>query len=212
MGATLVIDTSAPVVGVGLFGEGGERCFSERIARGAEVVLGRALHEMIDGVELDLVVVTVGPGAFTSLRVGVAMALGVAQGRGCPVVEVSSLEARAARCDGGNRLALLDGRKKRAYAALFNESGELVGEELDIDPSEAIALAKGAPFEAVGEGAEVWRDLVEAAGGVVIENAAAPPLAELARIGARRVAVEPEAVRLNYIREPDAKKPKPGKR
>jgi tRNA threonylcarbamoyladenosine biosynthesis protein TsaB len=164
------------------------------------------LANLLDGVSrLDLVAVAVGPGAFTSLRVGVAAALGLALARGCPVVPVSSLRARAAAVGPGRVLALLDGRKGRAYAG-FYEDGVLVGPEVDRIPAEAVALASP-PFVATGEGALVFRLFVEAAGGVVDPDAEKSPALALARLAPHLPSVPPEAVRLRYLREADAKLP-----
>ncbi|MCP4804364.1 MAG: tRNA (adenosine(37)-N6)-threonylcarbamoyltransferase complex dimerization subunit type 1 TsaB [Proteobacteria bacterium] len=198
----LAIDTAGPVIGVAL----GDRLFQQRVVRGADAVLTPAIGELIADVELTGVAVSVGPGGFTSLRVGVAHALGIATARGVPVVPVSSLEARAALAD-GRVLSLLDGRKQKAYAGFYVDGVCLSGER-DLPPVEAIGLAEG-PFVAVGEGAVVWRELVEAAGGVVQADAARSPVAALARLAAGRLdaAIAPEAVRLSYLRDADAKLP-----
>jgi len=210
----LGIDTAAPVVGAALVGgpagEGAPRVWSERVIRGADAALLPAIAALLEGTErLDAVAVSCGPGSFTSLRVGVAAALGVALARGAPVVAVSSLEARARAAGGGRVLALLDARKGRAYAALF-EGDRRAGDELDVPPEAAIALGAGAPFVATGEGAALWRSLVEAAGGAVVDAPSASPAAAVALLGVARLAeaVAPAAVRLNYIRPSDAVPPR----
>jgi len=203
----LGIDTAAPVVGAALLVDGELRSWSQRIVRGSDAVLTPALAELLQGVDhLDAIAVSVGPGAFTSLRVGVAHALGLALARGCDIVPVSSLEARAASVDSSPVLALLDGRKGRAYAGFY--APELKGAELDVPPAEAIALAEG-DWVAVGEGALVWRAEVEAAGGRVVEDPTRSPAAALARLGAERIdqAIPAVAVKLRYLRAPDAKLP-----
>lgn len=205
----LGVDTAGPVVGLALLHQGQVRSWSARVVRGADALLTPALAELLQGIDhLDAVAVSVGPGAFTSLRVGVATALGVAQARGCPVVQVGSLEARAAMAGPGRVLALLDGRKGRAYAALFQD-GRPLGEVLDQPPEQVCAVQ--APFVAVGEGAQVFSEQVLAAGGSVHPQATHSPAEALVRLAAERLddAVSPLAVRLRYVRAPDAKKPKP---
>ena len=208
----LALDTAGPRIGAALW-DGECRTFSDRVVRGADAVLSQGLADLLEGAAPpDLLAVSVGPGAFTSLRVGVASALGISLARGCKVVPFTSLEARAYLARGERVLALLDARKGRAYAALYDRrDGELVriGEERDLPPEDAGALAQGAPFAAIGEGALVWRDLVVAAGGTVVDDADCPPVAWMAQQAGDRhsQALNPEEVRLRYLRAPDAKKP-----
>lgn len=206
-GVLLAIDTATPVVGVGLRApDGVEHLWSERATRGADTLLLPALERLLRVARPERVVVSVGPGAFTGLRVGVAAAMGLAFSLGVGVVPVSSLRARAALAPAGGRvLALLDGRKGRAYAALY--APDQVAEEHDIPPAEAVALAGGLPFVATGEGALVWRAEVEGAGGTVWPDADACPLQGLFALGAAGVPVPPEAVTLHYIRPSDAQLP-----
>ena len=72
--------------------------------------MGRFLGEQnIRRSRLVGVVVGIGPGAFTGLRVGIATAKGLAHGLGLPIVGISTAEAllRAADPDGGNEIVLL---------------------------------------------------------------------------------------------------------
>ncbi|MAY80007.1 MAG: tRNA (adenosine(37)-N6)-threonylcarbamoyltransferase complex dimerization subunit type 1 TsaB [Deltaproteobacteria bacterium] len=209
MTAVLGIDTAGPVVGAALWTPDGEKLWSQRVVRGADTVLIPAISEMLSAVdELDCVAVTVGPGAFTGLRVGVATALGIAVSRGVPVVPVSSLEARASMERGGRVLAVLDARKSRVYAQTFSvteDGATALGDVVDAPLADVIP---GAPFVAVGEGVVVGPELIASRGGVISEEAAKNPALEVARLGAKRFknAVEPGVVALAYLRPPDAKK------
>jgi len=87
------------------------------------------------GVALDAVsriVVGVGPGGFTGLRIGIATALGLGQALGVPVVGASSLEALAlgiadASPEGALLAPVIDARRREVFGALYrvDESGEL---------------------------------------------------------------------------------------
>lgn len=76
---------------------------------------------------LDRIGVGVGPGSFTGIRVGVALASGIGLGLDRPVFGVGSLRAM---CRGvpelrrGNRCAVLDARRGEIFAAVFSESGD----------------------------------------------------------------------------------------
>jgi tRNA threonylcarbamoyladenosine biosynthesis protein TsaB len=169
-----------------------------------------AIAELLDSVgSIDLVAVSTGPGAFTGLRVGVSMALGIAMARGVPVVPVSSLAARAASAGQARTLALLDARKGRVYSGLFDTSEplpRLIGVEQD---AVLESVMPDGPFVAVGEGALVYSEAITAAGGQVSPDAARCPADDVARIGMllRDTALDPGEVALRYLRPPDAKVP-----
>jgi len=209
MASFLAIDTASPEIGAALLVDGELHSWTGRVNRGSEAALGQAVADLLTKTErLDGVVVSVGPGAFTSLRVGVATALGLAVASGCSVLPMCSLRARALG-QPGKVLTLLDGRKGRAYAAVFQD-GKLVGEAVDWAPEQAIGLAGSGPFTAVGEGAVVWADLLTAAGAVSSDDAASSPAARMVAVfeELQDEAVAPEAVRLRYLRAPDAVPPK----
>ena len=209
MGCILAIDTASPEIGIALSVDGQISEWSGRVRRGAESVLGKALSEMLEKAPpVEGVVVSVGPGSFTSLRVGVSTALGVAFASGCEVLPVCSLRARAVGRP-GRVMAILDGRKGRAYASVFVD-GQPVSEAVDLPPEDALLLADGEPFSAVGEGAEVWAEKVRAAGGELVENPTASPVSRLVMLfgQSEEELVSPDAVSLRYLRAPDAKLPK----
>jgi tRNA threonylcarbamoyladenosine biosynthesis protein TsaB len=73
---------------------------------------------------LDRIGVGVGPGSFTGLRVGVALAQGIALGLDIPVFGVSSLEAMAHAVPQnrpGIRCTLLDARRNEVFFAAYDE-------------------------------------------------------------------------------------------
>ena len=161
---------------------------------------------------LAAVAVSVGPGAFTGLRVGVATALGIAVSRQVPVICVSSLEARAAMCDAGRVLSLLDARKERVYAQWFcctNGTVVALSEAMD-QPLAAVLGAPQAsvPFSAVGEGVLLDPEAIRAAGGALVGGPDESPAWAVAALGQTRIesAQPAREVALRYLRPADAKK------
>jgi len=154
---------------------------------------------------LDRIGVTVGPGSFTGLRVGLAFAKGLAIARGVPCVGIGVLEALAAGVD-GRVLAAIDARRAQAYLQLF-EAGH----------------ARSDPEAVLLEDAAAWLGRRGGPGGLTLVGSAAPLLAGFAP-GARLLplaAPDPVAIariaaaadpagappRPIYLRAPDARLP-----
>jgi tRNA threonylcarbamoyladenosine biosynthesis protein TsaB len=208
MTTVLGIDTAGPVVGACLSGPGVEREWSERVSRGADTVLIPAIADMLGSGILDAVAVSVGPGAFTGLRVGVSAALGIAVSRRISVVCISSLEARAALVDDASVLALLDARKSRVYAQWFDCSTGTPQPRNDAQDAPLQEVIPDQAFVAVGEGAMLDPERLILAGGVICSDPAQSAARAVARLGIARISqgLPPHEVALSYLRDADAKK------
>lgn len=84
---------------------------------------------------MDRVVVGVGPGGFTGLRIGIATAMGLAQALGVPAVGASSLEALAlgvaAHTPSESLVApVIDARRREVFGALYRAAPDGGLEEL----------------------------------------------------------------------------------
>lgn len=124
--------------------------------------------------------VTRGPGSFTSLRIALATALGLAFPQGKPVYALSTLETLAfAACseaqEGQLILALLDARKGETYGALYRARGETRTPELVLAPDVCLAdewllraqleLREGETLCLAGSGARAYENALRAASG-----------------------------------------------
>jgi len=177
----LTIETATPLETVALV-EGREvlGCGTTRAGRGRSdqlmALVERTFAETSLGLaDLDGIAVSIGPGRFTGLRVGLATAKGLAAATGLPVFPVATLEALAltATDRGLDEAALvapmLDARRGEVYAALFDGARGLhrVADDVAADPvafaTEAAGRAAGRPVLFAGTGALLYRQQIESA-------------------------------------------------
>ena len=206
----LAIDTAGPVTGIGYLDPHTEYVWSRRLVKGADVLLLEQLAKIVERQDVDLIGLSIGPGSFTSLRVGVSIALGFAQAKGIRVVPISSLKVRAAMFPHECCLALLDARRGKVYAQAFDSTCEI---PLPITAAMDVPLAQVLPkqsFIAVGEGAEVYQAALQEAGGFVPLDASRTPVLALAKMAdqQRMNALNPRQVSIQYIRGASVQPPK----
>ena len=89
--------------------------------------LPELVQEALAVSDVDEVVVGMGPGPFTGLRVGIAFAQSFALARGIPVRGVCSLDAIAAQIQESDFIITVDARRKEVYWARYTD-GARVGE------------------------------------------------------------------------------------
>ena len=115
--------------------------------------------------DLDAVAIGAGPGSFTSLRIGMATAKGIAFAAGRPLWAVSSLAALASPADGELVVAVLDARRGEVYAGVFrSEAGHVVavGTERVLPPDRLAEL--GTPTRYVGDAGAAFPQLASLPG------------------------------------------------
>jgi tRNA threonylcarbamoyladenosine biosynthesis protein TsaB len=171
------------------------RGHQERLATMVEAVMAQA---GLPFTALDRIAVTVGPGSFTGLRVGLAFAKGLGLALGKPVVGVGSLEALGAE-EAGKVLALADARRGQVYWQALED-----GRALNAPSASTLedAAAFFTPDIITGPGADLLAAHFPAA---TLTGRPAPDPAAVARLGA--VQLDPAAPVPLYLRTPDAKLP-----
>jgi tRNA threonylcarbamoyl adenosine modification protein YeaZ len=159
---------------------------------------------------LDRIAVTVGPGSFTGLRVGLSAARGIALASGKPAIGLTTLAAFAApliaQDDQTAVVAAIDARHDHVYLQVFGAGGKTVVPPRIAPLKEAVQLASGAPARIVGSGATLiaaqWPDSEPPP--MLVEQLEAPDIGWIARLGA---AADDDygPPKPLYLRAPDAK-------
>lgn len=207
----LCLDTATPavaaaVVELGPTGPGRVLAESGQVdARRHGELLAPAVVAVLAGAgigpdRLGGVAVGLGPGPYTSLRVGVVTAAAMAEALGVPAYGACSLDLLAAGA-GGDCVVLTDARRREVYWARYAGGVRVAGP--------AVAVPAAVPLAAhdrlVGEGARMYAD--------VLGGPASPPwhapaalladvVADRVRAGARCEVLAPL-----YLRRPDAAEP-----
>ena len=195
----LAIDTSVGV-SVAILRSSGELTQSQAVDHGMQ---GELTAELISQVvadsgleisEITDVVVGVGPGPFTGLRVGLVTAAVFAHARNIPIHGICSLDAiafdYAKPC-----VVVTDARRKELYWARYED--KRIGEPQVSKPEELLAQFPDSDF--VGPGAQLYPDFISGK----VSELKAGSLAKLFVSGnAQLVDVSPM-----YLRKPDAVEP-----
>jgi tRNA threonylcarbamoyl adenosine modification protein YeaZ len=195
----LAIDTSTAACTAALF-DGAGQCIArsdELIGRGHAERLAPMLAELLDGRQAEVVLVGVGPGSFTGIRVGIAAAHGLAIGWDAKLHGLSSLALLAASAGAeGPLAAAMTGGHGELFVQEFDSGLQPVSELLNLPPE--TAATRVSVDLVAGSGAAA---LVEARGrGRAID--AWPSASQALRLpeSLRRLAPSPL-----YARAPDAK-------
>lgn len=214
----LALDTATTACSAALWDDGIVRARDLRVmARGQ----AEALMPMVVGVlaraglafaDLDLIAATVGPGAFTGLRIGLAAARAMALAAGLPCAGVTTLEAVAANVAeserrGSSLLVALDAKRADLYVQVFTDGRDPLAPPRAVLPADLAGLVPPGPLMIVGDAAAQAAAALAVAGIDARLSSASgiPDAACVAAIAARRwqaggPALPPEPL---YLRPPD---------
>ncbi|WP_228976595.1 tRNA (adenosine(37)-N6)-threonylcarbamoyltransferase complex dimerization subunit type 1 TsaB [Streptomyces sp. DH12] len=206
----LAMDTATPAVTVALHDGRSVLARSHQVdARRHGELLLPAVHRVLGDAGLGVdavtdVVVGVGPGPYTGLRVGLVTAATFASALGVPVHGVCTLDglAYASGIDEPFVVAT-DARRKEVYWARYDDSRTRVTDPSVDRPADIAEQVAGLP--AVGAGARLYAEVFPDARDPEHQSAAALAALAAERLAAGERLLEPLPL---YLRRPDAQVPK----
>jgi len=217
----LALDSSGAACSTALWRRGAvvARRYREMARGHAEVLMPMLVETMAEAGEslsaLNAVAVTVGPGAFTGIRIGLAAARGIGLAADIPVVGVTTFAAVAeavSEKERANRrlLVLLDSKRGDVFVQEFSSERTAIGLPTILSPDAALDRLASGSFILAGDGIAVVRSQVDAASPDVAYSAVDGPadacwVAQLAvRSIAERTDLPPTPL---YLRAPEPRSP-----
>lgn len=165
----ILIETSTALCSVALAEYGAVAAYRESSAPKAHASLTAVfIQEMLEerGLNLadcDAVCVSMGPGSYTGLRVGVSTAKGLCFGSGKPLLAVGTLDTLVAQASGDYRyiIPMVDARRMEVYTAVF-ENGRQITETAPaiIDENSFAEYLEQGPCLFIGDGAGKCADVI----------------------------------------------------
>ena len=197
----------------------------ERLSKGHAEVLVPMIRSALSAAstgfdDLDLIAVTVGPGTFAGIRVGLSAARGIALTTGARIAGMTTLAAvaegarRWREADEERTIAVLqDARRAELFHQAFPPDGEAaVPEPAVIAVADALSALPPGPVTVAGSGADLVRDRIAGRRPDVrfSDAPSIPDAVHVARVGSRLAesgGVGDDAPRPLYLRAPDARLP-----
>lgn len=116
--------------------------------------------------DIDRVAVTIGPGSFTGIRIGVSIAKGLVYGTDKQIVGINELDVIAYNAQNRDEVIvpLIDARKARVYSAAYrfkNDKLKRLNEYENGELTEFLKKLEGDKFVFIGDGAIAYEDIIK---------------------------------------------------
>ncbi|MBR2397493.1 MAG: tRNA (adenosine(37)-N6)-threonylcarbamoyltransferase complex dimerization subunit type 1 TsaB [Clostridia bacterium] len=129
----LILDTTSEELFLSLIvGEEEKRCYLKDCKSTHSVLLLKKIDELLteNGLQIkdvNCVALSVGPGSFTGIRIGVSTAKAFQYALGLKIIAVNSLEACAYNYKGQNTCVIIDAKHDNAYTGIFDGESNKLG-------------------------------------------------------------------------------------
>jgi tRNA threonylcarbamoyladenosine biosynthesis protein TsaB len=213
----LALDSATEVCSVSLWCDGEEWGRSIESGKGSAAQILSMVDASLAEAQLalsalDAIVSSIGPGAFTGVRISVAVAQGLAFGAGLPVIPITTLEALAFQAlqDAPRAMACLDARMGEVYWGCFAADalqGLTATNAPAVTAPQAVVLPNDGVYQGIGRGFAAYPALAALPG---IRSSdefkrCLPQAREMARLGALRfplgAALDPAHLTPLYLRD-----------
>ena len=166
----LAIENSSMCGSIALLAEGtciSEYSLSSKATHSKRLLagIGHIIREaQFDWTDIDAIAVSLGPGSFTGLRIGLTTAKGLVMASGVKLIGVRSLDGLAAQLLTGGQLIcpVIDARKKEVYSAFYRRATngiiKKVSQTVSITP-ETLATGIKEPVVLLGDGSQLYKEV-----------------------------------------------------
>lgn len=215
----LAVDTAGPMCAACLYDGESEKpiaAISKEIGRGHAEHLPSVIQDVLDQATLTFkdishLAVTIGPGSFAGIRVGISYCRALALALKIPATGISSLNAMTygVICETKkDALAVLDARRGEVYLSALDASGEALIEPKALSYEDALPILSSGQYTLCGNGITPVKELGnDAFSEIEIANEKAFPEIEMVAKLAINLIKDGivQELRPQYLRQADAK-------
>jgi tRNA threonylcarbamoyladenosine biosynthesis protein TsaB len=134
-------------------------------------------EHQVSAAELDAIAISMGPGSYTGLRIGVSTAKGLCYALNIPLIAVGTLELmchseKLKSLDADLFCPMIDARRNEVFTALFNKSGQMVKdvEALILDTDSFSTLLQNQRIAFFGDGSAKFSEMINNPNAVFVDG------------------------------------------
>ncbi|TRW26488.1 tRNA (adenosine(37)-N6)-threonylcarbamoyltransferase complex dimerization subunit type 1 TsaB [Flavobacterium zepuense] len=148
------------------------------------VFIEDVLRDTIAFADLDAIAVSMGPGSYTGLRIGVSAAKGLCYALNIPLMAIDTLQLLALKISitEGVIIPMIDARRMEAYTAVFNAEYNKIRETKAEVITEGFFDDIAGPIHLVGDGAAKFNEVLPAGKFIYHEDVVYPSAAQMAQV------------------------------